>query len=102
MQLISEQVKPAKIFEVGTRSVSIEELDYAKEAGIEFFTSQQIIRQGAQTVLSQLKAKLAPYEHVYLTVDMDVLDPAYAPAVQNPEAEGITTNRAARHPLWLV
>ncbi len=90
MQLINEQVKPAKIFEVGTRSVSTEELDYAKEAGIEYFTSQQIIRQGPEAVLEELKQKLAAYEHVYLTVDLDVLDPAFAPAVQNPEAEGIT------------
>jgi len=25
-----------------------------------------------------------------LTIDLDVLDPAYTPAVQNPEPEGIT------------
>ena len=31
------------------------------------------------------------YDNLYLTVDMDVLDPAFAPAVQNPEPEGITT-----------
>ena len=36
-----------------------------------------------------MKEKLEPYENVYLTVDMDVLDPAYVPAVQNPEPEGI-------------
>ena len=91
MQLISEQVKPAKIFEVGTRSVCKDELAYAKKAGVEFFTSQQIIKQGSEHIVKQLKEKLAPYENVYLTVDMDILDPAFAPAVQNPEAEGITT-----------
>ena len=91
MQLISKQVKPAKIIEVGTRSVCKEELAYAKKAGVEFFTSQQIIKQGAEAIVKQLKEKLAPYENVYLTVDMDVLDPAFAPAVQNPEPEGITT-----------
>ena len=91
MQLISEQVKPAKIFEVGTRSVCKEELAYAKKAGVEFFTSQQIIKQGSEQIVKQLKEKLAPYENVYLTVDMDILDPAFAPAVQNPEAEGINT-----------
>ena len=91
MQLISEQVKPAKIFEVGTRSVCKDELAYAKKAGVEFFTSQQIIKQGSDQIVKQLKEKLAPYEYVYLTVDMDILDPAFAPAVQNPEAEGITT-----------
>jgi len=43
MHTISEQVKPAKIIEVGTRSVCKEELSYAKKVGVEFFTSQQII-----------------------------------------------------------
>lgn len=91
MQLINEQLKPAKIVEVGTRSACKDEISYAKGAGVDFFTSQQIIKLGSEAVIEQLKEKLAPYENVYLTVDMDVLDPAFAPAVQNPEAEGITT-----------
>jgi agmatinase len=91
MRLLNEEVKPLKIIEVGTRSACQEELDYANNAGIEFFTSQQIIRQGAEGVLKQLREKLEPYQNLYLTVDMDVLDHAFAPAVQNPEAEGITT-----------
>lgn len=89
MHLISKQVKPAKIIEVGTRSACKEELAYAKKAKVDFFTSQQIIKQGSDQVIAELKAKLEPYEYVYLTVDIDVLDPAYAPAVQNPEPEGI-------------
>jgi len=91
MQLISEEVKPAKIIEVGTRSVCKEEVAYAKEAGVEFFTSQQIIKKGSEQIAEQLKEKLACYDNLYLTVDMDVLDPAFAPAVQNPEPEGLTT-----------
>ena len=91
MQLISEEIKPAKIVEVGTRSVCAEELAYAKKAGVEFFTSQQIIKNGAEEIAEQLKEKLACYDNLYLTVDMDVLDPSFAPAVQNPEPEGITT-----------
>jgi agmatinase len=91
MQVISEEVKPAKIIEVGTRSVCKEELVYAKKAGVEFFTSQQIIRKGAEEIAEELKVKLSSYDYLYLTVDMDVLDPAFAPAVQNPEPEGIST-----------
>ena len=89
MHLISKQVKPAKIIEVGTRSACKEELAYAKKAKVDFFTSQQIIKKGSEQVIVELKKKLEPYENVYLTVDMDVLDPAYVPAVQNPEPEGI-------------
>jgi agmatinase len=91
MQLLNEEVKPAKIIEVGTRSVCKEELAYANKSRIEFFTSRQILKEGSEQIIQNLKEKLAPYENLYLTVDMDVLDPAFAPAVQNPEPEGITT-----------
>ncbi|MGE5637705.1 MAG: arginase family protein, partial [Chloroflexota bacterium] len=91
MQLISEEVNPARIIEVGTRSVCKDELAYAKKAGISFITSQEIIKIGSEQIIKNLKNELVPYDNVYLTVDMDVLDPAFAPAVQNPEPEGIST-----------
>ena len=89
MRRINEEVKPARIIEVGTRAVCKEELGYAKKVGIEFFTAQQIRREGIKQIVKQLKEKLAKYESIYLSLDMDVLDPAYAPAVQNPEPEGL-------------
>lgn len=92
MRRINEKLKPSKIIEVGTRAVCKEELNYAKKAGIEFFTAKQIRKEGSQRIAKQLKEKLSSYKHVYLSVDMDVLDPAYAPAVQNPEPEGIETH----------
>lgn len=87
----NEETKPAKIFEVGTRAVCKEELNYARKADIEFFTARQIRKEGAQQIAKQLKEKLAGYENLYLSIDMDALDPAYAPAVQNPEPEGLET-----------
>lgn len=89
MRRINEEAKPAKIIEVGTRAVCKEELVYAKKAGIEFFTAHKIRKEGARHVTKQLSEKLAKYKNIYLSVDMDVLDPAYAPAVQNPEPEGL-------------
>ncbi len=89
MRRINEEVKPAKIIEVGTRAVCKEELAYAKKAGIEFLTAQQIRKEGNEEIAKQLKEKLAEYKNIYLSIDMDVLDPAYAPAVQNPEPEGL-------------
>ena len=92
MRVINEEAKPAKIIEVGTRAVSREELAYAEEAGIDFFTSQLIRKKGAAQVIQRLKDELAPFKRLYLTVDMDVLDPAFAPAVQNPEPDGLETH----------
>jgi agmatinase len=91
MHCVNEEVKPSKIIEVGTRAVCKEELAYAEKSGIDFFTSQQIRREGPEQITNRLREKLAPFENIYLSVDMDVLDPAYAPAVQNPEPEGIET-----------
>ena len=92
MRVINEDVKPAKIIEVGTRAVSKEELAYVEQAEIDFFTSQQIRKEGAAQIIQELKEELASYKRLYLTVDLDVLDPAFAPAVQNPEPDGLETH----------
>ncbi|MEM3783570.1 MAG: agmatinase [Candidatus Bathyarchaeia archaeon] len=91
MRRINEQLKPAKIIEVGTRAVCKDELNYASKSGIEFITAQQIRKEGAEHMLKVLKQKLSDVKSVYVSVDMDVLDPAYAPAVQNPEPDGLET-----------
>jgi agmatinase len=91
LRRINEQAKPAKIIEVGTRAVCKEELAYAKKAGIEFFTALQIRKEGSERIANKLKEKIVENKNVYLSIDMDVLDPAYAPAVQNPEPDGIDT-----------
>jgi agmatinase len=92
MRHVSEEVKPAKIIEVGTRSVCQDELKYAKKGNIDFISTQQIKKEGTAQITQTLKEQLAEYKQIYLSVDMDVVDPAFAPAVQNPEADGISTS----------
>jgi agmatinase len=91
MRRIREDVKPYKILEIGTRAVCKEELDYAKESGIDYLTAEQIRKDGAKNMAETIHEVLAGYEKLYVTIDMDVLDPAFAPAVQNPEPEGLDT-----------
>jgi len=92
MRRINEEVKPAKIIEVGTRAVCKEELDYAQKVGIEFLTVHQVRSEGTEQIAELLKEKLSKYESIYLSIDMDILDPAYASAVQNPEPDGLETH----------
>jgi agmatinase len=91
MRRINEDVKPPKILEIGTRAVCKEELDYAKEAGIDYITAHQIRKDGAKETAETIKEVLRGYEKVYVTIDMDVLDPSFVPAVPNPEPEGLDT-----------
>jgi agmatinase len=92
MRRINEEVKPARIIEVGTRAVCKEELNYAEKADIQYITTQAIRKQGTQAAIKKLKAELSKQKHVYLSIDMDVLDPAYVPAAQNPEPDGLETH----------
>ena len=91
MRRINEDVKPSKILEIGTRAVCKEELDYAKEAGIDYITAHQIRKDDAKKTAETIKSILKGYEKIYVTIDMDVLDPAFVPAVPNPEPEGLDT-----------
>lgn len=90
MRRVHEEVCPMKIVEVGIRAVCREELEYAKDTGIEFFTMKQIQDDGVESTIEAVKKTLKGCERTYLTIDMDVLDPAFASAVQNPEPEGMS------------
>ncbi len=92
MRRIKEQVNPSKILEIGTRAVCREELEYAKKSGIEFLTASQIREDGIAKTVETMDCALAGCEKIYVTIDLDVLDPAFAPAVQNPEPEGLDTS----------
>jgi agmatinase len=92
MRRIKEQVNPSKIVEVGTRAICREEFDYVKKSGIEFLTTSQIRTEGIAKTVETLDCALADCEKIYLTIDLDVLDPSFAPAVQNPEPEGLDTS----------
>jgi agmatinase len=92
MRRINEDVKPSKILEIGTRAVCREELEYAKESGIDFLPAHQIRKDGVKKTVETLEGILDGYKKVYITIDMDVLDPAFVPAVPNPEPEGLDTS----------
>jgi len=89
MRRICEQVNPKKILEIGTRAACKEEIGYARKSHIQFFTTQQVRKDGVDETVKKIRKVLADAKRVYLTIDMDVLDPAFVPAVQNPEPDGL-------------
>ncbi len=78
---------------LATRALSAEEIAYADKCGINTVTAQDVKRFGVEPVLEMLKDTLEGVESVYLSVDMDAVDPAEAPAVGNPSPEGISVTQ---------
>jgi agmatinase len=82
-----------KLVIIAARALSSEEIEYANEEGITVITAQDVKRFGVEPVLEMIKAALEGVESIYLSVDMDAIDPAEAPAVGNPSPEGITATQ---------
>jgi agmatinase len=92
MRRLSEEIGPDRIIEVGTRAVCKDELKYAKEVGLTYISTYEIRRLGVGKVAETIKLRLSKFGRIYVTIDMDVLDPSYAPAVANPEGDGLSSN----------
>ena len=88
MRRISEIVGVDAIIQFGIRSCSKEEYEFA-EGKIIQFSSYDIQEDGVQSIMGSVKKLLSNLDGVYLTIDMDILDPAYAPGVGNPEPGGL-------------
>lgn len=81
------ELNPKQIIQLGIRSAEYEEFDYVKKHdNITYYTNYDL-KNNKEEVLKTLDAIDTP---IYITVDIDVLDPAYAPSVGTPAPCGIT------------
>jgi agmatinase len=91
MRRSSEEVGPGNVIIIGARATYADEVDFVKKRGIRYLSSLDIIRSGAQSAVAWAKQSLRGAKKVYVSIDIDVLDPSFAPGVGNPEPEGIGT-----------
>ncbi len=89
MRRIAELLGYDKLVYVGTRAVSGEEVEHARRMKVSFITGMQARLLGLRETVRRVKRILRECGAIYVSVDMDVFDPAYAPGVGNPEAEGM-------------
>jgi agmatinase len=84
-------VNPERYVQIGLRGYwpGKEEFAWQRERGIEAFFMHDLRRLGIDEVLERAVARVGPGP-VFLTVDVDVLDPAYAPGTGTPEPGGMT------------
>jgi agmatinase len=76
-----------KVVVLGARALSGEEVEFAKSTGdIRYMTALDMLRQDP---VSMVQGIMKGSEKVYISLDMDVLDPSVAPAVGNLHPEGL-------------
>src|SRR5437667_638050 len=92
MRRVSEKLGSDHIMEVGIRAFSRPELDFTRKSGITMITPQDLREAGISKTAQRIRGFLSAFSHSYVTVDIDVLDPAFAPGVGNPEPDGLSTD----------
>ena len=88
LRRIVEKCGSENIVHVGGRAFVKEELVFLNEHNISTVSDKEI-RNGNGPKL--LKDITSTFDSLYLSIDLDVLDPAFAPGVGNPEAVGISS-----------
>jgi len=88
LRRIVEKRGAENIIHVGARAFVKDELSFLTEHNIKIISDKDI-REGYGPKL--VKDAISTFDKIYTSFDLDVLDPAFAPGVGNPEANGITS-----------
>jgi agmatinase len=87
-------VQPQRIIQVGIRSpVSREVHDWTVGRGVTIVPALDVHERGPAAVATQIRETVGNTP-VYLSFDIDVLDPAFAPGTGTPEIGGLATWQA--------
>ncbi len=82
-------LEPKKIIQIGVRSASLEEKNFVDKNSqkIDYYTSYDV-KNDEKLIESILNRIEGP---IYISIDMDVLDPSQAPSVGNPTPCGLSS-----------
>ena len=82
-------LNPKEIIEIGIRSSSLEEKEFVEnQNNIAIFTTKDT-KENFEAIQEKIKS-IDRGDPIYLSIDIDVLDPLYVPEVGNPIPNGIS------------
>lgn len=86
---VSDLVGVGNIVPIGVRSMSREESIDAERLGLKFISSYEFHKEPIMKDAIDRALEWIGKERIYLSLDMDVIDPAFAPGISNPEPFGL-------------
>ena len=82
------------LYFIGIRSIEPDEFEFHMDNDIQVKTSYDCYHEGIEAVADDCIAKMSKFNKVYLTFDIDGLDPAYAAGTGTPQFGGLTSRMA--------
>jgi len=92
-RIVDEGIVPsANVLEVGVHAPTPDQLLYARDRNLRLIPVSAIFAGSAESAAADIVDYFSGrVDQIYLSVDLDVLDPAFAPGVGNPEPGGLST-----------
>ncbi|MFK8049924.1 MAG: agmatinase [Halioglobus sp.] len=86
-------VDPKKMFQIGLRTTgySAEDFDWARDRGARVVPAEECWHQSLAPLMAEIREAVGPDTPLYLSFDIDGLDPSIAPGTGTPEPGGLTS-----------
>ncbi len=89
---LDDILEPKDILFLGIRAAESEELEIIKKhPEIEVISATEVFQNGYMAAYERIYKKFKDYDGIYFTLDIDVLDPAYAPGTGTPVFAGLSS-----------
>jgi agmatinase len=72
------------------------DFEWARQQGFRWHLMEEISERGMTPVMDDVVAIASTWDHLFLSFDVDVCDPGFAPGTGTPEPGGITAREALR------
>ena len=74
---------------VGIRSIEPDEYEFKKTHPIQVASAKECFRRGMEAIGEDVVRAMSAYKRVYITLDIDGLDPGFAPGTGTPQFGGL-------------
>jgi agmatinase len=89
-----EHVEGAEsLFFIGVRSIELEELSFIEKHPVHVVNAATFEKMGTESVIEKVRRKMGHFESLYLTIDIDALDPGFAAGTGTPKFGGLSARQ---------
>ena len=93
-KLIDENhLNPNNLIIIGTRKIWKNELNYIKEKNIRVITPKHLLEVEIEDICDTIMENFRNFDELYISIDIDVLDPSTAPGTHYTEPNGLQLSR---------
>lgn len=87
------KINPRNILLIGPRNIYPTEISFMQEKKIKYFTTKDYF-ENKEKIEKELGLFIKKFKSIYLSLDIDIIDPAFAPGTSYEEPCGLTSREA--------